>query len=181
MPQLQHPFPIPKPLHEALGEQQSLASLTAVALTVLIAALSWFLLSPTPEGLAFWRQALALVLFLDIAAGAAANFTPGTNQYYAERPRHRWGFIALHFHLPAIGALLAAPMAAYWAIWAYTILTASLVNLLHRNPLQPLLGGTVICLGLLTIPVLQLDPFSQLVGLMFLLKVSYSFAVTHRI
>lgn len=182
---LHRPLTMPSAVHETLGQTQTPASLLAVVAAILAAALLWWWLPgpATVEPLPFWRQALAFVLFLDIAAGAVANLTTGTDRFYATRPRHRWVFIAIHLHLPAVGWLLAAPMAGYWAVWALTITGAIVVNLLRGNRLQPVMAGLVLCLGILLMPVLghllDLDPLGQTVSLLFLFKVTYSFAVSH--
>lgn len=130
-------------------------------------------------GLSLWRQVLAGVLILDVAAGAVANFTRGTNDFYASRPKHRWWFIALHVHLPLIGLAINEPLWPYLAAWAYTIFAASVVNLMHAKPNQVFVAGLLISLGIIGITALPLGHLSMMVSLLFMFKVAFGFAVDH--
>lgn len=157
-----------------------MGALLCIALMTTLAAALW----SGADGLAsaqanFVRRFLAWLLMLDIAAGAVANFTPGTNAFYAHRPSWRWGFIALHVHLPAVGWLLGVPVSPLLWVWAYTIATACLVNSFHGRTWQPVLGGCLLCVGVLVISFLALPPWQTSLSLLFLIKVLYAFAVNH--
>lgn len=171
---------IPSALHEVLGEHQSIAALGAIAASGLGFALLWGPGILQGAEVAFWRRALAFLLLIDIAAGAVANLSAGTNAFYAQRPRHRWGFILLHVHLPLFGALLGLPLGPFVAVWAYTICAAVVLTLLISHPSQRILAGGLLVFGLGALPVLLPDPLSLAVSALFLFKVAYSFAVDHQ-
>lgn len=123
-------YPVPSAFKEVLGARQSAGALLCIAVLTALAATLWALtIGQEASSVRLWRQVLAWLLMLDIAAGAVANFTPGTNAFYAERPAWRWGFIAVHVHVVLIGWLLAVPLAPLVLVWGYTIGAAALVNL----------------------------------------------------
>ncbi len=168
-------------LHDVFGEVQRpgqlIATLTfGVAVPAVLAVTS-------PEivgSVSAWRAMLALLLVLDIAAGCAANFTRGTSDFYAGRPRNRWAFIAVHVHVIAVAALLNLELAASIIVWGYTIAGATLVNLLAGKPSQTFAGGLLLAIGLTGVALWpDLSPFMSVVCTLFMLKVLFSFAVDH--
>ncbi len=94
---------IPAWLHDVFGERQNIAELTSTVCFAGVVTALLALEAPAPwETVSPWRMWLALVIIFDVAAGCAANFTRGTNDFYAARPRNRWLFIAIHVHLLAV-------------------------------------------------------------------------------
>ena len=169
---------IPSPLHDVLGERQSRLAIALIAGAALVAVLS---VTPALAEVALWRGILAALLIADIAAGAVANLTNGTNDFYAARPRHRWVFIAVHLHLPVVALLLGLPLVPALIAWAAVIVAAVIVNALAGRGEQRVLAGTlliVIVCGLTLLPDQQITLL--LVSALFAAKVAYSFAVDHR-
>ena len=124
------------------GEEQPPAYLLAILLFgVGVAATFALSAGQMLAGLAWWRAALALVLVLDIAAGCVANFTPSTNDFYAARPRNRWIFIAIHFHVVIVALLVGTGVGAAVAVWAYTIAGAASSICLPDAPHRLLSAG----------------------------------------
>ena len=125
-------------------------------------------------------MALALLLILDIIAGCAANFTRGTNDFYAARPAHRIGFIAIHIHLPVVLALAGLPLVPGLLVWAWTIAGAFLVNALNGRSSQVPVAGVLVAVGLGAAPLIgPWEPWALAVAQLFLVKVLYAFAVNH--
>lgn len=172
------PIRIPRVLHEVLGEEQGALEIALVALGGLAAAASFAAFAPigtasTVAGL------LALLLAADLGAGSAANFTRGTSDYYAVRPKLRWVFIAIHLHLPAMALLMGVDLGPSAAVWAYTVGAASAVNVFSLR-WQIALAGALVALGTMLIGLLAWDsPALRLAAGLFLLKVAYAFAVDH--
>lgn len=172
---------MPSWLHEALGKEQSAFSLVAIFGFGVLATLAVVMADASLRTLVPWRLLLAALLIFDIAAGCVANFTPGTNHYYAQRPRGRWLFIAVHIHLPAVAVLAGWPMVPTLAIWAWTIAAAALVNAMRGHRLQAMVAGLSIASGLAVVPIIAAtSPGLLIVGPLFLLKVAYAFAVDHQ-
>lgn len=170
---------MPSAFHEVLGHQQKVWHLGLIVSISLLALLWWWPWLERLEPVALWRQLLATALFLDVVAGAIANLTPGTNRFYAERPPWRWGFIAIHWHIVILAWLLGQPLLPFVLLTLYTLAVASLVNVLYQHSEQRLVAGTGLCLGLALVPLLSLPAWAQVLGLVFLFKVAFSFAVDH--
>jgi len=176
-----NPVHMHRHLHDVFGEAQRPGQLIAIlgfgiAVPAILAATSPDLVRSVPP----WRAVLALLLVLDIAAGCVANFTRGTSDFYAARPRNRWIFIAIHLHLVAVAALLDADLAPAIAVWGYTIAGAIAVNRLAGKPSQTFIGGLLLAVGLAGIGLWPgLPPFMTVVSALFMLKVLFSFAVDH--
>ncbi len=171
---------IPTPLHDVFGAKQrplAIALIVAAALGVptALAVAEPHLLTTV----AAWRIVVAALLIADIAAGAVANLTAGTNDHYVARPTARWVFIAVHLHLPAVALLLDLPLVPALIVWAATIGGAVTVNLLRAHPEQRVIAG-VFFVAITTAAVLLSDvPALTVVGILFAFKVNYAFAVDH--
>ncbi len=170
---LQREFAVPPALHDVLGQRQTTGGVLAIAFAAGVFVLIW---GEAVLGEMGWRNWLAFVLAVDIAAGAVANFTRGTNDFYARRPERRWVFIAVHVHLPVIGLLLGWEMGPVLAVWLGTIACAVLVNLTGN---RAVVGGFCLALGLLVLPQLGMDGLELCLSALFFLKVGYGFAVDH--
>ncbi|WP_338523772.1 hypothetical protein NUH87_29345 [Pseudomonas batumici] len=175
------PISIHHYFHDVFGQEQTVFELLAIllfgtGLTVALAVSSTQLI----EALPLWRSVLALVLILDIAAGCIANFTRSTNDFYAQRPANRWGFIAVHVHVVAVAFLLGRETDVAWAVWAYTLASATIVNLLKPSSYQPFAGAFLLVTGLGWMPLWPgISPLMVVVCALFMLKVIYGFAVDH--
>lgn len=169
---------VPPVLHEVFGEQSRWSDLGLIAA---VAGLVTAAFAFTMDGPSGWRGGLALVLVADIAAGAIANLTLGTNQFYAIRPRKRWVFIAIHVHILALAWLVEARMGPAFAAWGVTMLGAVLCNLRFGGASQAALGGGLSVLGALVVVVAMPpeQPMLAFVYLLFLGKVVFAFGVDH--
>jgi len=175
---------IPKALHEVFGVKQSLVSIVAILGAGSAGAMAFSLLYfGERNGLALPglpRLIAGLLLVFDVAAGSIANFSQGTSDFYAARPRHRRVFIAIHVHLPLAAWLLGFNLLPMLAVWLYTIAAASLVNALAERPEQIFAGGVLLAIGLILVMVLPVPGnAARLLAALFLLKVLYAFAVDH--
>lgn len=170
---------IPSVLHEVFGKQQRVLEMLVVLLVATAAPAIFVAAGALRPATPLWRVAIALVLVFDIAAGAVANLTRGTNDHYKERYRSRIVFIAAHWHLVALFAVLSYPIGASLLITAYTLATAFLVNACYGTAIQRVLGGALAITGTFAIAFLQLSPPLFALSCVFLFKVSYSFAVDH--
>lgn len=171
----------PSALRDVFGESPSKREILAV-LAFGLGATLWVVLALRAEfeGIPWWRTTIAAFIIADIAAGCVANFTRSTNDFYAMRPRNRWGFIAVHGHVLVVAAALGADLALAVAVWAYTVGAASVVNLLAGAPAQRFVAGLLLGAALVWIPLVggALTPL-VVVYCLFVLKVVYAFAVDH--
>lgn len=166
---------------EVFGERQTRGVVLAVLAGGTVATLALVAVDPdTLTAVPPWRAALAALVIWDIACGCLANATRSTNDYYAQRPRHRRIFLAVHVHLLAVAALLGTPLLPALIAWAYTIALASLVNRLSRSPHQLLVALSALAGAAILIPFLaDLTPLMAAVCLLFAMKVIVAFAIDH--
>ncbi len=164
-------------LVEVLGETHVPAQTTVFLLFgVLVAALFGANMN---AAVAPWRVAVALLLVGDIAAGALANFTRGTNDYYAARASRRLAFIAIHVHVVVLAWVLDAPLAPSVCVWLYAVGTALVVDAATGRRSQRFFGAAAFAFGLTAVWLLGVPPPLLWVYVLFLLKVTFAFAVDH--
>ena len=168
---------IPTFLHEVLGEKQSLIEIVSTLLFALIGSL--VILQLADFTLEQWTSVLAFILIVDVLAGCVANFTQGTNNFYAARAKNRLIFIVIHVHLLVIAWLLDASLINATIIWAYTIIGAFIVNALKGKRLQHFIAANLLCYGVLIAISLSMPSWLLIVSVFFMMKVLYSFAVDY--
>lgn len=172
-------FQIPSALHDVLGQRQTALSLAAIGAALVGAGVVFAALQGAHAELAVLRRVLAFMLFLDLAAGAVANVTAGTNAHYAQSAQRRWVFIAVHIHLPVFALLMGLPLAPYLMIWAYVMVSVSGLTLVFAHPDQRVMAASVTVLGLMALPLLGLSPVGAVAAGLFIVKLCYAFAVNH--
>jgi hypothetical protein len=172
---------VPSALHDVLGQRQTALSLAAIGAALVGAGVVFAALDGAHADLAVWRRVLAFLLFLDLAAGAVANVTAGTNAHYAQSARRRWVFIAIHIHLPVFALLMGLPLAPYLMIWVYVFVTVSGLTLALAHPEQRVLAALVMVLGLMALPLLGLEPLGAVAASLYIVKLCYAFAVNHAV
>lgn len=166
-------------LHDVLGRRQSVLALSAVGAALVGAAVVFAALQGAHADIAIWRRALAFFLLLDLAAGAVANFTTGTNAHYAQSAKRRWVFVTVHIHLPVFAVLMGLPLPPYLILWAFVIVAVSGLTLVFARPEQRVLAALVTVLGLMAVPLLGLAPLGAVAAALFIVKLCYAFAVNH--
>jgi hypothetical protein len=165
-------------LHDVLGERFVPGEL-AVVLGVAVGVATYVTTALAEPGLPIWRLVCAWVLIADIAAGCLANFTAGTNDFYAARPPNRWAFLAIHFHVIGVSWALSAPLMPSIGVWAYTIAAGILVNLSLGRRGARFLAAALLVLGGVGLSVLDVPRPLALVFALFYVKVAYAFALDH--
>jgi hypothetical protein len=127
------------------------------------------------------RGGISIILIADIFAGTVANFTRGTNNFYAKRPRNRWLFIGIHAQPLLIAWLLDGNLLKALFVWLFTLISASIVNMLVGKIYQREVAGTLMSLGIFIAMMLyQNESFIYLtMSVFFMIKVVYSFSVDH--
>ncbi|RXR22344.1 hypothetical protein EQW78_13935 [Oerskovia turbata] len=172
---------IPPAFHEVLGERQDPRMLGAIA-GVGLAGTALLVLADRPafEAVPTWQAVAATLLVLDVLCGALANFSRGTNDYYATRPRHRAVFLAIHVHLVAIALLLGTDLLPAVVVWVVTVAAAALVTSLRLPAQQLQVAAAVVVASGAAVPVLFAgSTLMTAVALLFVIKVVLAFAVDH--
>ena len=173
---------VPKMLHDVLGEETTLLNILLIALlTVFIMAALLLRSSETFAEAGLIKGGIAFLLIADIIAGAIANFTKGTNDFYAQRPLNRWIFIAIHVQPLLLAWLLKSSLMEAFVIWITVIVSASITNLLSGRSFQRVVGAFFMGIGVfLVLALTQNDDIVLLTAnLFFVIKVVFSFSVNH--
>ena len=176
------PLKVPKMLHDVFGEETTLLNILLIALlTVFIMAALLLRSSETFAEAGLFKGGIAFLLIADIIAGAIANFTKGTNDFYARRPLNRWIFIAIHVQPLLLAWLLNSSLVEAFVIWTAVIVSAIITNLLSGRTYQRVVGAFFMGIGVFLVLVLtQNDAIVLLTAnLFFVIKVVFSFSVNH--
>ena len=173
---------MPKFFHDILGEESHVISLFLIA-GVTAVIMGWLALTEGDVFIqnGFIKGGIGFLLLMDIIAGTIANFTKGTNDYYAARSANRWVFIAVHIQPILIAWLLGFQLQSTALIWGFTIMSVSLVNVLKGTRHQRVVAGTLMSLGICLSLILYKDSsmIILLMSVFFVIKVIYSFGVDH--
>ncbi|MFT5594859.1 MAG: hypothetical protein ACI8SR_003259 [Oceanicoccus sp.] len=172
-------FNVPVSLKEVFGEQQTFIEVFVTLVISLVTSLVIYLYLYPSNNVSILALIVGFILVWDVLAGCIANFTYGTNQYYAVREKSRWVFIGIHFHIIAIAWLLDGPLGLSVGVWGFTIASAIAVNLLKDHKLQLFVAANFVFVGLVVIFTLAMPMWFSLVSVFFLFKVVLSFAVDH--
>jgi len=170
-------FKTPEFLHEVLGEKQSILEVSCTIIFTLVG--SWIIYSLADIKLGNWQTVIAYILIADVLAGCIANFSFGTNEFYANRPKNRLVFIAIHIHILVIAWLLSEPMDTVFIVWGFTIASAFLVNALKGKCIQGFIAANLMCYGILLLIYLSFPVWFLMVNMFFMIKVIFSFSVDH--
>lgn len=170
---------VPRFLRELHGEKASVFDLALTYLAAIGTAIV-IVVRPgaRPVASLWWEIALVAVIGADLAGGAVANFTVGTDRYYAARPKLRLVFLMLHVVHPTILYLIIGGPPEVWiAIPAFTLASALVVNSLPRARQATVAAvlssaGIMICFSWFVIapPALWFGP-------LFLVKLVLGFSV----
>lgn len=173
---------IPKLLHEVFGKETTLLELT---LTLVFAILSTILLSIKTysewQSFEIFQIVVILIMAFDISGGVIANFTFSTNNQYKKSNKARLIFIAGHVQ-PLILALVLGEYYFPCALtWVYTVISAFIVNGFAKHPAQRTIGAVLMVFGVLLLSLFfyELPQFLFVILILYIVKVSFSFAVDH--
>lgn len=170
---------IPWLLRALHGEESTPAELfMTYAAALITAAIIVTRAAARPAAVTWWEITIVALLGADIAAGAVATFTPGTDRFYSARPRLRIVFILLHaLHPLVLFFIIGGPVEVWAAIPGYAIVSALVVNVLTPR-LQQMVAPALVALGIvICFSWLVIAPPALWFGPLFLVKLVLGFAV----
>lgn len=169
---------IPSYLHELHGKQASIFDLLINYTTAIIAALIILFLA-RDLSLATYKLVILGVLALDLAGGIVSNFTEGTNNYYIEKPKMRYVFIAFHVIQPLVLIwLFPNDLVGIAIISIYTLIAMTVVNSIQEHLRQRVYGAFLMVIGLsITFLVNEMQPIVHLMLILFVVKLIVAFAI----
>lgn len=125
------------------------------------------------------KKMVLTILALDIGGGVIANFTSGTNNYYAESLRKRYLFVLFHLVQPLLLIwIFPDELVAILGVTLFT-LTSSIIVLRLKSPNnQRIVAVTLLLLSLILSTLLNYnDPLAQLIMQFFSIKLILAFSV----
>ena len=179
---MQKQIRIPQSMHEVFGEETNLLDLVLTLFFGLAATFASYVSSKTQlEALPLWSLILLLLISADIFSGFLANLTYSTNAYYQKNPQARLIFIAIHVQPLIIAFLAGNYFVICAAIWAYSVISALLVNHLNGHSSQRIVGALLLGGGLtcLTLYSQSIPSWVLFVLSFYMLKLIFSFPIDH--
>jgi hypothetical protein len=131
------------------------------------------------EDLSGLKKIILTILALDIGGGVIANFTTGTNKFYAESLRKKYLFVFFHLLQPSILIwIFPNELLAIFSGTIYTLTSSFIVLLIKSTHYQKIIAVTLLVLALILSALLNYnDPFVQLIMHFFSLKLILAFSV----
>ena len=119
------------------------------------------------------------ILALDIAGGVVANFTTGTNNYYAESLQKRYLFVLFHLLQPSILIwIFPNELLAVLGVLIYTLTSSIIVLNIKKHYNQRIVAVTLLLLCLILSTLLNYtDTLIQMIMQLFSIKLILAFSV----
>lgn len=165
-------------LHELFGYETTRFDLVAIVIaSVSLASLT--LLFKWNEDFSIIKKAVLTILALDIGGGVVANFTAGTNNFYAESLRKRYLFIFFHLLQPSILVwIFPSELVAILGVMLFTLACSIIVLRLKSPNNQRIVAVTLLLLSLILSALLNYtDPLAQVIMQFFSIKLILAFSV----
>lgn len=165
-------------LHELFGREATRLDLLFIILSAVFFAGLTLILQWNSDISAFKVIILSL-LALDIGGGVVANFTTGTNNYYAESVTKRYFFIFFHLLQPSILIwIFPDKILAIVGITAFTLVSSIIILNIKKHYTQKIVAVTLLllCLVLATL-LIHSQPALQILMHLYSIKLVLAFSV----
>jgi membrane glycosyltransferase len=119
------------------------------------------------------------ILALDIAGGVVANFTKGTNNYYAESLGKSYLFVFFHLLQPSILIwIFPNELLAILGVSIYTLISSIIILNIKKHYTQRIVAITLLLLSfILSILLNYTDPLTKILMQLFSIKLILAFSV----
>lgn len=169
-------------VHKFLGELFGRETTTFDLLAIIISSVSFAgltLLVKLNADITVIKKIILTILALDIAGGVVANFTTGTNNYYAESLRKRYLFVLFHLVQPSILIwIFPSELLAILAVSLFTLTSSIIVLGIKKHYKQRIVAITLLLLSLILSNLFSYtDPLTQIIMHFFSLKLILAFSV----
>jgi len=169
-------------VHKFLGEVFGRETTTFDLLAIIISSVSFAALTLFVKwnaDITIIKKIILTMLALDIGGGVVANFTVGTNTYYAESLRKRYLFVLFHILQPSILVwIFPSELLAILGVTLFTLTSSIIVLRLKSSKNQRIIAVTLLLLSLILSTLLNYtDPLTQLIMQFFSIKLILAFSV----
>ena len=169
-------------VHKFLGEVFGRETTTFDLLVIIISSVSFALLTLFVKwnaDITIIKKIILTILALDIGGGVVANFTTGTNNYYAESLRKRYLFVLFHLLQPSILIwIFPSELIAVLGVSLFTLTSSIIVLNIKKQYNQRIVAITLLLLSLILSTLLSYtDQLIQIIMHFFSLKLILAFSV----
>ena len=165
-------------LSEVFGRETSMFDLLAIIIcSISFAVLTLFV--KWNADITITKKIILTILALDIGGGVVANFTTGTNNYYAESLRKRYLFVIFHLLQPSILIwIFPSELIAILGVSLFTLTSSIIVLNIKKQYNQRIVAITLLLLSLILSTLLSYtDQLIQIIMHFFSLKLILAFSV----
>jgi hypothetical protein len=165
-------------LSEVFGRETSMFDLLAIIIcSISFAVLTLFV--KWNADITITKKIILTILALDIGGGVVANFTTGTNFYYAESLRKRYLFVLFHLLQPSILIwIFPSDLIAILGVSLFTLTSSIIVLNIKKHYNQRIVAITLLLLSSILSTLLPYtERLTQMMMQFFSLKLIFSFSV----
>lgn len=165
-------------LRELFGRETTRFDLLAIIISSISFAILTLILNWNVD-ISIFKKIALIILAFDIGGGVISNFTPGTNNYYAESLRKRYLFILFHLIQPLILIwIFPNDLQAILGVSIYTLTSSIIVLNINKHNTQRITAITLLLLSfILSVLLNYSDPLLQIVMQLFSIKLILAFSV----
>ena len=165
-------------LSEVFGHETTMFDLLAIIIcSISFAVLTLFV--KWNADITITKKIILTILALDIGGGVVANFTTGTNFYYAESLRKRYLFVLFHLLQPSILIwIFPSELIAILGVSLFTLTSSIIVLNIKKHYNQRIVAITLLLLSSILSTLLPYtERLTQMMMQFFSLKLIFSFSV----
>jgi hypothetical protein len=165
-------------LSEVFGRETTMFDLLAIIIcSISFAVLTLFV--KWNADITITKKIILTILALDIGGGVVANFTTGTNNYYAESLRKRYLFVLFHLLQPSILIwIFPSDLIAILGVSLFTLTSSIIVLNIKKHYNQRIVAITLLLLSSILLTLLPYtERLTQMMMQFFSLKLIFSFSV----
>ena len=169
-------------VHKFLSEVFGRETTTFDLLAIIISSVSFALLTLFVKwnaDITIIKKIILTILALDIGGGVVANFTTGTNNYYAESIQKRYLFILFHLLQPSIIIwIFPNELLAVLGVSIFTLISSIIVLNIKKHYNKRIVAVTLLLLCLILSTLLNYtDTLIQMIIQLFSIKLILAFSV----
>ncbi|MBK6266086.1 hypothetical protein JKA74_13665 [Marivirga sp. S37H4] len=173
---------IPPFLHDIHGRKSNIFDLTLTYSGAIVALSSVLIIYvQSPLNVQWWKLLLLALVSADIGAGAVANFTKGTNQFYSgtHKRKSRTVFILSHFIHPAVFLFVIDGFSMFSAFLVVFVIGGTfLINSIGNKEKQAVVAAFLMVVGIGFLLIVKLtNPFLLWFFPLYMTKLFLAFAI----
>jgi hypothetical protein len=169
-------------VHKYLSEVFGRETTTFDLLAIIISSVSFAVLTLFVKwnaDITIIKKIILTILALDIGGGVVANFTTGTNNYYAESLRKRYLFVLFHLLQPSILIwIFPSELLAISGVSVFTLISSIILLNIKKHYNQRIIAVALLLFSLILSTLFNYsDPLTKMIMQLFSIKLILAFSV----